>query len=93
MIHELKIDFTHFADWKAGIKRCEVRRDDRNYNIGDMLHLRELRGMISEGPYLVPDFTGEGLTTEVLGILRQNVGLAPGYLLLYCSEPKSWDLP
>lgn len=92
MIHELKILRVHFTDWKSGIKRCEVRRDDRNYQVGDTLHLLEMTGMISDGPYMSPNFTGEGLTTEVLGILRQHAGLAPGYVLLYCGEP-NYDLP
>ena len=86
MIHELKIDFTHFDTWKRGVKRCEVRLNDRDYKAGDTLHLREwgcLRG-----------YTGNGLTTEVLGVLTslQFEGIAPGYVLLYCGEP-TYDLP
>ena len=83
MINEIKIHPEHFADWKAGIKRDELRLNDRDFKVGDTLHLREwgcLRG-----------YTGNGLTTKVLGILRQHAGLAPDYVLLYCGEP-IWDL-
>lgn len=85
MIHELKIAPTHFDDWKRGIKRDELRLNDRDFKVGDTLHLREwgcLRG-----------YTGNGLTTEVLGVLSQHAGLGSDYVLLYCSEPKSWDVP
>lgn len=40
-IHELKADPAPFSDVLAGTKRCEVRRDDRGFLAGDLLHLRE----------------------------------------------------
>ena len=41
MIHNLKIYPTYFADVKSGIKTFEIRRNDRNYKIGDVLNLCE----------------------------------------------------
>jgi hypothetical protein len=40
-VHELKADPAPFNDVLAGTKRCEVRRDDRGFGIGHILHLRE----------------------------------------------------
>ncbi|AEI76517.1 hypothetical protein CNE_1c11620 [Cupriavidus necator N-1] len=41
VIHELKCDEEPFADLLSGRKACEVRRDDRGYEVGDLLRLRE----------------------------------------------------
>jgi hypothetical protein len=40
-IHELKTWPEPFRAVLAGEKRHEVRIDDRNYRVGDLLHLRE----------------------------------------------------
>lgn len=97
MIHELKMQSQHFRHWKAGIKRCELRRSDRNFQVGDTLHLLEVvqdEALDEKGRPLIPVWscTGKGLTTDVLGILRDHAGLAPDYVLLYCGEP-TYDLP
>lgn len=39
--HELKIWPQHFADIASGLKRYEVRKNDRVFQLGDELHLRE----------------------------------------------------
>ncbi len=39
--HVLKADPIPFSDVASGLKRCEVRQDDRGYQAGDRLHLRE----------------------------------------------------
>ena len=43
MKHMLKTDPGVFAMSKAGLKTFEIRYDDRGYEIGDMLVLRETR--------------------------------------------------
>ena len=40
-VHELKADPTPFREVLALNKRCEVRRDDRGFKVGDILRLRE----------------------------------------------------
>ncbi|MFK3971055.1 DUF3850 domain-containing protein [Pseudomonas sp. NPDC087358] len=42
--HELKVHRQPFEDLLSGVKTCEVRRcDDRNFSVGDLVWLRELR--------------------------------------------------
>lgn len=40
-IHELKVKPVYFEAVKEGIKTFELRRDDRNFKVGDILLLRE----------------------------------------------------
>lgn len=39
--HELKIDQEHFEAVKDGRKKFEIRKNDRDYHVGDLLVLRE----------------------------------------------------
>lgn len=41
MVHVLKIQPKYFEMVKWGIKRFELRKDDRNYQVGDFIVLRE----------------------------------------------------
>lgn len=41
MDHELKIIPPFYDDVKSGVKTFEVRRNDRNFQVGDLLHLKE----------------------------------------------------
>lgn len=41
MIHDLKCWPEYFQAVKSGIKPFELRKDDRGYAVGDVLHLRE----------------------------------------------------
>ena len=38
--HELKLDIKYFDDVKNGKKNFEIRKNDRNYKVGDILELR-----------------------------------------------------
>ena len=39
--HYLKILPKYFADVRTGVKTFEIRKNDRNYKVGDTLFLRE----------------------------------------------------
>lgn len=40
-IHELKTINPHFENLRCGVKKFEVRLNDRNFKVGDILTLRE----------------------------------------------------
>ncbi len=74
-IHELKIKSIHFPDVLAHRKTHEVRFNDRNYQAGDCLNLRE----IDENG----DYTGQEANAEVSHVLRGGqFGIAEGWCVL-----------
>ena len=40
-IHKLKLNAKYYEDSERGIKTFEIRKNDRDYKIGDVLELRE----------------------------------------------------
>ncbi len=73
-IHELKTRPEHYQAVVAGLKKAEVRLNDRGYQAGDMLRLREFDPKAQE-------YTGEDATRRVCHV----ADLAPwmsGYVLL-----------
>lgn len=40
--HELKLDIRYFDDVKSGKKNFEIRKDDRDFKVGDILELRKI---------------------------------------------------
>lgn len=74
MIHELKTLEPYFYDVKIGKKDFEVRFNDRNFQVGDILILRQ-------------QIPGEGTThrtihKKVKYILEYPEVLLPGYVIL-----------
>lgn len=63
----------YFEAANAGIKPWELRYDDRNYAVGDLLIMREWK----DGKY-----TGRQLTGKITYILRNFTGLAEGWVIL-----------
>lgn len=43
MIHELLIQDKYFKDIKSGIKKFEIRRNNRNYCVGNVLALENIK--------------------------------------------------
>lgn len=74
MIHELKIFPEFFAAVACGVKRAELRKNDRNYQIGDTLHLCEFNQVTGLR-------TGEYINVTVTHIADIGTWL-PGYVLL-----------
>ncbi|WWD11036.1 RNA-binding protein [Escherichia phage Phagiculus] len=72
MIHELKILPVHFDPVDTGLKLAELRKNDRNFSVGDKLILKEFH----DGAY-----TGRITIKEVLHIADVSEYL-PGYVLL-----------
>lgn len=74
MIHELKIFTEFFAAVACGVKRAELRKNDRNYHVGDTLHLCEFNQVTGMR-------TGEYINVTVTHIADVGAWL-PGYVLL-----------
>lgn len=71
MIHELKILPEYFEAVTSGRKQFEIRKNDRDYEVGDRLYLREWNG---------ENFTGDSYKAEVTYItdyMQRN-----GYVVL-----------
>ena len=58
MIHKLKIESKYFEEVHTGKKSFEIRKNDRNFQVGDILILKEYKPEVQE-------FTGEFLKRKV----------------------------
>lgn len=74
MTHELKIKPEYFQAVWDGIKTFELRKDDRSYQVGDVLILREFDN----------GYTGATVVKTVSYVLRgcPEYGLSDGYCIL-----------
>ena len=75
MEHELKTLPEHYDAIERSDKTCELRLNDRNYQVGDTLHLRRYEP-------LIPGYTGPSLRVLVTHILSGGVWLSPGYVAM-----------
>ena len=73
--HRLKCWPEYFQALKMGLKTFELRKDDRNFQVGDILVLEEY--LPDEGRY-----TGDELRFSVTYKLSNFVGIEPGYCVL-----------
>ncbi|WP_368669890.1 DUF3850 domain-containing protein [Escherichia coli] len=87
IVHKLKILPKYFAAVCAGIKRAELRKNDRDYRAGDVLILEEaLPGS---------DMTGKSVCVRITHVADVS-DYAPGYVLLSIAQvwiPCSERLP
>lgn len=74
MKHEIKILPQYFADVYKGIKRFELRKDDRDYQVGDLVTLQEWDGEA---------YTTNSISVVIKYVLRdcQYYGLMKGYCI------------
>lgn len=82
--HELKTDPEVFEAVLEVTKTHEIRYNDRDFKIGDTLHLRETRytGQEMRGPEPRPlEYTGREITRVVSHVL-EGYGLQPGWVVL-----------
>ncbi|ELY2514920.1 DUF3850 domain-containing protein [Cronobacter malonaticus] len=88
--HNLKIWPEHYSAVFAGVKRAELRKNDRDYRVGDTLDL-------CEWDKDDESFTGEFISVTVTNVADVSEWM-PGYVLLSIelalrerAEPVSWD--
>jgi ParB family chromosome partitioning protein len=74
-IHNLKTTQPHFEDIWDGIKRFEVRNNDRNFKVNDILILRDWDD--KKNVYL-----GHRIKARVTYILADFPGIESGYCIL-----------
>lgn len=73
--HELKVWPEFFGPIIEGRKTFEVRKDDRGFQQGDRLYLREYN------PY-THTYTTDSAHRRIVYILRNVTGLQDGYVVL-----------
>ncbi len=85
--HTLKTDAVVFEMSQSGIKSWEIRFNDRDYSVGDILILKETRftgkemsQSILKAPLI---FTGRSLTRRVISIVKGPAyGLKEGWVIM-----------
>lgn len=89
-IHELKILPIYFEEVVKGNKTFEIRKDDRDFKIGDILLLKEYD---PDKKYLdIKDeethYSGKKILKKILYVLKDipSLGLKEGYVLLGIKE-------
>lgn len=85
VLHELKADPEGFQQVWDMRKRCEIRKDDRNFHVGDHILLMETRysaGMMNYLPERYPlEFTGRQVLAQVTHV-QKDYGLLRGWVCL-----------
>lgn len=75
MQHELRCWPEHYAPVDSGAKTVELRLNDRNYQVGDTLHLREYEPIERH-------YTGRASFYRVTHIVQGGPWLTPGYVAM-----------
>ena len=93
MLHELKILPKYFKDVKKGVKTFELRKNDRNFKVGDVLVLEEYDSSIQwedvNGKKV--NYSGEKVLRTVTYVLSNIDGLDKEYVILGI-KPISQDI-
>lgn len=71
-IHELKTLPQYFVEQVKGAKQFEVRLNDRNFEVGDVLILKEYDN----------GYTGTEICVRVTYVLKDFIGLKDGWVVL-----------
>lgn len=80
-IHELKCWPEYFGALLRGEKRCELRLNDRDFQDGDLLHLRAWNP--ASQLYVDPRNVGvSDIFVRVLRVWRDLPGLKEGYVIM-----------
>jgi hypothetical protein len=80
--HLLKILPAHFADVLSGKKKAEFRRNDRAFQEGDRLVLREFDGS---------EYTGMAVSCVVTCVTQLSAWIAEEYVMLSIDGVREYD--
>ena len=77
--HKLKLNTDYYDDSARGVKTFEIRKNDRNFKVGDILELREWvwSGLDGQGAY-----TGNVYWKIITYILEDKAFLKEGYVCI-----------
>ena len=84
MVHELKVYPWYFRDVKSKLKSFEIRKNDRFYQVGDYLLLREHRDDTG--------YTGDEVLAKVLYV-HEGEFLEKGYCVMSIKLIDTWIVP
>lgn len=74
-VHNLKVNNIYFQELIINKKKFEIRKNDRDYKVGDILHLREFDNEFYSGRYIDREIT------YILESCPEH-GLMDGYVIL-----------
>lgn len=74
MIHELKCNSRYFQEIRKGTKKFEVRKNDRDFLVGDYLALNEVDGN--------GDYTDESIMAKITYILSDPEYCKESYIIM-----------
>ncbi|OMC79582.1 hypothetical protein BK125_04695 [Paenibacillus odorifer] len=77
--HHVKIFPHYYEDVRSGIKKFEIRKDDRDYRVGDELYLNEFDPELN-------DTTGRYLSTRIIYLVGDPQYCKKGYVVLGIDE-------
>jgi len=76
--HSLKTESEYFKAIENGIKNFELRKNDRDFKVGDRLNLQET---------INSEYTGAGMVKKVIYILEGGkFGLDPEYCIMQLAD-------
>ncbi|MHB1262037.1 MAG: DUF3850 domain-containing protein [Thermoplasmatota archaeon] len=76
-VHDLKVWTEHFAALASGKKPFEIRKADRDFQVGDVLLLRE----VAHAPGDLLAFTGRAVLAVITSVTLGPVAFGAGELL------------
>ena len=79
IIHKLKLNSDYYSDSAIGVKTFEIRKNDRNFKVGDILELREWVWSAIDGKGA---YTGNVHWKIITYILEDEAFLTKGYVCI-----------
>ena len=81
--HNIKLDHKYFDDVKSGTKKVELRKNDRDYKVGDILILEDVvcLGTGLDG-YKICAYADKQIKAKITHIIDDEEFLQPGYVAL-----------
>lgn len=89
-VHDLKVWPPYYDAIAYGSKPFDARKNDRDYQVGDFLRLREWRVTAMDRLEIAGEYTGRELSRVVTFVLKGPVfGIEDGYCVLGLAIPPS----